>query len=97
MLTPKQIKIFEVFMRKPYKEFTYKEIKDFSKEKSNSIIQKAISKFIDEGLIKKNQIGNIFLYNLDFTNDNIFSYFNILIKESLPNPSKKLLNKLKKN
>ena len=27
MLTPKQIKIFEAFLRKPYKELTYKEIK----------------------------------------------------------------------
>ncbi len=46
MLTPKQIKIFEAFLLKPYKEFTYKEIKEYAREKSNSVIQKAILKFI---------------------------------------------------
>ena len=32
MLTPKQIKIFEAFLKKPYKELTYKEIKESLKE-----------------------------------------------------------------
>ena len=96
MLTAKQIKIFEVFMRKPYKEFTYKEIKEFSKEKSNSIIQKAISKFLEENLINKRKVGNIILYNLNFENNTIFSYFDILLKESLPNIAKKALEKIKK-
>ena len=63
MLTPKQIKIFEAFLRKPYQELTYKEIKDYSKEKSNSIIQKAIVKFLAENLIKKRDIL-LFVYIL---------------------------------
>lgn len=85
MLTPKQIKIFEAFLRKPYKELTYKEIKDYSKEKSNSIIQKAIIKFLAEGLVKKRQVGNIILYAVNLDSSTVFSYFDILIKEKTPN------------
>ena len=85
MLTPKQIKIFEAFLRKPYKELTYKEIKDYSKEKSNSIIQKATVKFLVENLIKKRDVGNIILYSLNLENSTVFSYFDILIKEKISN------------
>ena len=83
MLTPKQIKIFEAFLRKPYKELTYKEIKDYSREKSNSIIQKATVKFLVENLIKKRDVGNIILYSLNLENSTVFSYFDILIKEKI--------------
>lgn len=85
MLTPKQIRIFEAFLRKPYKELTYKEIKDYSKEKSNSIIQKAIAQFLAEELVKKREVGNIILYNVNLDNSTVFSYFDILIKEKTPN------------
>jgi predicted nucleotidyltransferase len=84
MLTPKQIKIFETFLKRPYKECTYKEIKEYSKEKSNSTIQKAIIKFLSEELITKKDIGNIILYTLNLNNNLVFSYFNILIKGELP-------------
>lgn len=83
MLTPKQIKIFEAFLRKPFKELTYKEIKDYSKEKSNSIIQKAIIKFLAEDLVKKREVGNIILYAINLDNSTVFSYFDIIIKEKL--------------
>jgi len=82
-------------MRNPYKEFTYKNIKEFSKEKSNSIIQKAISTFIKEDLIEKNKVGNIILYKVNFINNTVFSYFNILIKENLPDPVKRTIKTIK--
>ena len=85
MLTPKQIKIFEAFLRRPYKELTYKEIKDYSKENSNSIIQKAIKKFLTEDLVRKREVGNIILYTLNLGNSTVFSYFDILTKEKISN------------
>lgn len=85
MLTPKQIKIFEAFLKRPYKELTYKEIKDYSKEKSNSIIQKATTKFLFEDLIKRREVGNIILYSLNLENSTVFSYFDIIMKEKIPN------------
>lgn len=85
MLTPKQIKIFEAFLRKPYHELTYKEIKEYSKEKSNSIIQKAVAKFLAENLVKKRAVGNIILYALNLDTNTVFSYFDILMKEKCSN------------
>ncbi len=85
MLTPKQIKIFEAFLRRPYKELTYKEIKDYSKENSNSIIQNAIIKFLTEDLVRKREVGNIILYTLNLENSAVFSYFDILTKEKISN------------
>lgn len=95
MLTPKQIKIFEAFLRKPYKELTYKEVKDYSKEKSNSIIQKAMVKFLAEELIKKREVGNIILYTVNLENNIVFSYFDILIKEKMSNLVKTSLRIIK--
>ena len=94
MLTPKQIKIFEAFLRKPYKELTYKEIKEFSKKKSNSNIQKAVSKFLSDELISKKEVGNMLLYKLNLENT-VFSYFDILIKENLSSLVKKSLRIIK--
>ena len=85
MLTPKQTRIFEAFLRKPYKELTYKEIKDYSKEKSNSLIQKALIKFLAEELVHKRKVGNIILYTINLNNNVVFSYFSILIKEKTSN------------
>lgn len=85
MLTPKQIRIFEAFLRKPYKELAFKGIKEYSKEKSNSIIQKAVGKFVAEELVKKRKVGNIILYHANLDNSAVFSYFGILIKERMPN------------
>lgn len=84
MLTPKQIRIFEAFLRRPYTELTYKQIKAFSQEKSNSIIQKAIATFLAERLVKKRKIGNILLYSASLGNSTVFAYFDILLKERLP-------------
>jgi predicted nucleotidyltransferase len=84
MLTPKQIKIFEAFLRMPYKELAYREIKEYSKKKSNSLIQKALSKFLAEDIVKKRNVGNIILYRINFENSLVYSYFNVLITEKLP-------------
>lgn len=91
MLTPKQIRIFEAFLRRPYAEMTYKEIKEYSKCKSNSIIQNAISKFISEGIVKKRAVGNILLYSAALENATVFAYFCILINEMLSNLAKNSL------
>jgi predicted nucleotidyltransferase len=85
MLTAKQMHIFEAFLSKPYQEFTYKEIKDYSKEKSNSIIQRSIVKFLAEELVKKRKVGNVILYMVNLENSAVFAYFDILIKKKLSN------------
>ena len=96
MLTPKQIRIFGAFLKQPYAEKTYREIKEFSKEKSNSVIQKAIAKFLSEGLVAKRKVGNIFLHAINLENTPVFSYFDILAKEQLPHLAKLCLRQIVK-
>jgi hypothetical protein len=59
-------------------------LKEFSKAKSNSIIQKALIKFLSEDLVKKRDVGNIILYSVNLDNSAVFAYFDILIKERNP-------------
>ncbi|MDO8480824.1 MAG: nucleotidyltransferase domain-containing protein [Nanoarchaeota archaeon] len=94
MLTPKQIRVFGAFLRRPYKELTYRQIKEFSKEKSNSVIQKAIAKFIEEDLVKKREVGNMFLYAVNVKNTQTLAYFGILIPEKLPHLAKLALRRI---
>lgn len=95
MLTPKQIKIFGAFLQTPFKEVSYKELKEYSKEKSNSLIQKAIYNFISEGIVKKRTVGNMILYSVNFENELSFSYFAIIAYEMLPFQAKKSLEIVK--
>ena len=90
MLTPKQIKIFETFLRRPYKELTYKEIKE--QEKSNSLTQRALIKFLAKDLVMKRTMGNIMLYSVNLKNNTVFSYFDIVIKEKMSSLVKKTLS-----
>jgi len=96
MLTPKQVHIFKAFLSQPYKEQTYKEIKGFSKEKSNSQIQKAIAQFLREEIITKRGIGNIILFKPNLENPKSLAYFSILTDEQLPRTAKQCLTTIKK-
>lgn len=91
MLTPKQLKLFEAFLRKPYQELTYKHIKDYSHEKSNSVVQKAITAFLAEDLVKKREVGNMLLYSVNMEKGTVFSYFNIMVTEETSNLTKSSL------
>jgi predicted nucleotidyltransferase len=91
MLSPKQIKIFEAFLKTPYKALTFKDIKEYSHGNSNSVIQNSISKFLSDELVKRESVGNILLYSLNLGNSAVFSYFDILIRDNLSVTLKKTL------
>jgi len=84
MLTPKQVRIFGAFLAKPFGELTYRQIKEFSEEKSNSVIQNAISRFAEEELITRKRVGNVILLAAELENPDTMSYFGILANERLP-------------
>ncbi len=83
MLNPKQITIFGAFCKHPYRELTYSEIKEITKEKSNSVLQRAIAAFIQEDLLTKRSVGNNFLYKVKLTNTSALAYFDIYIQNKL--------------
>ena len=92
MLTKKQFKILSIFQKNIFREYTYKEIKEQSKENSNSVVQDAIKAFLKEEIITERAIGTSKLYIINHKNEKACLYFEILNKESLP---KQILDTIK--
>ena len=92
MITEKQLKILSTFKQNIFQEYTFKQIKEHSKEKSNSLIQNAIKKFKKEELITEKKIGTSKLYKLNHENDKIYDYLRIINKEQI---SKKIDSSIK--
>ncbi|MBI2499249.1 nucleotidyltransferase domain-containing protein [Candidatus Woesearchaeota archaeon] len=86
MLTKKQLKILNIFQRNEFKEITWKQVKELSKEKSSSVIQHAIKAFLSEELITEKKIGTSKLYTINHKNDKVYTYFETFNKENLPKP-----------
>ena len=91
MITKKQLKIFEVFAKKPFGEFTRKQIKKESKERSNNALALAINLLKKEEVIIEKKIGNSGLLQLNLNNDLTYIYLNLcnyertapIVKQSL--------------
>ena len=89
MITAKQLLLLGIFSRQPYKEWTYRELKEQSKEKSNSLLQKTLVKFQEEQIMSKKKIGNIFVYSLILENPQTLAYLNLVSWEKLPAVAKR--------
>lgn len=83
MLTKKQIKLLEIFARNPFREYSFREFRELSKVNSVSLIQNSIKAFMKENLIKERKIGTSNLYSLNHDNKSVYSYLDVLAKESL--------------
>ncbi len=94
MLTKKQLKILNIFQRDEFKEITWKQVKELSKEKSSSIIQNSIKEFLTEGLITEKKIGTSKLYSVNHKNNKVYIYFETYNKENLPKQVLKSIREL---
>jgi len=95
MITGKQLKIFEVFAKKPFAEFTRKQIKSESKEKSNNALALALNLLKKENVIQEKKVGKSGLLTLNLTNN--LTYYYIELSNLLRiNPDVQLsINKIK--
>ena len=87
MLTKKQLSIFGAFLGNIFREYSYKELKRLSREKSNNALQIAIKEFQKQEIVKNKEIGDVTTYSLNLNNNLTFSYLN-LINESEISKSK---------
>jgi len=92
MLTKKQLRILNTFQKNEFKEITWKQVKELSKEKSSSVIQDAIKAFLTEELITEKKIGTSKLYTINHKNNKVYAYFETYNKENL---SKQVLKSIK--
>ncbi len=89
MLTSKQLQIFSVFIQNPFREYSFGEIKQYSGEKSNSVTQNAIKRFLCEKLVTERKIGTSKLYTINHENEAVYHYFELVLQEKLPEPVKR--------
>lgn len=97
MLTKKQIKIFDIFQKNKFKEISFKKVKELSKENSTSIIQNALKSYLAEKLIIEKAIGTSKLYSINHENNKVYSYFELLNRESLSKQVIEAVSELEKS
>ncbi len=97
MLTKSQLKIFEPLTRNMLKEYTIKEIKEESKEKSNNALALALKKFKEENLVNERRVGRSLLYTLDIDNEVIFNYIQLINTKKLPKLTLRAIDRIKED
>ncbi|MBI2106520.1 nucleotidyltransferase domain-containing protein [Candidatus Woesearchaeota archaeon] len=96
MITKKQLKIFEVFAKKPFTEYTRKDIKRESKEKSNNSLSLTINLLKKEEVLIEKKIGKSGLLNLNLDNDITFYYIALCNHKRIPHLAKIVVEDIKK-
>ena len=74
MLTEKQLNIFGVFAKHPFKERSRQEIKRLSNEKSNNLLNIAFAQFKKENILIEQKVGKSSLYKLNLNNQLVYFY-----------------------
>jgi predicted nucleotidyltransferase len=77
MITKKQLKIFEVFAKKPFAEFTRKQVKKELREKSNNALALAINLLKKEEVLIEKKVGKSGLLTLNLSNDLAYYYLTL--------------------
>lgn len=61
----KEHEILQEFIERPWRRFTFKEIKKLSGKKSDSYVYNSLKKFVRRGILLGEKAGNVVLYSLD--------------------------------
>ena len=78
MLTKQQLNILSVFKNNLFASFTFKQIKEKSRQKSNNVVQIALKEFKKLDLVKTKLIGDITTYSLNLDDNLTISYLNLI-------------------
>ncbi len=78
MLTKEQLNIFSVFKKNIFASLTFKQIKQGSKQKSNSVVQLALKEFKNHNLVKIKETGYVKTYSLNLDNNLTLAYLNLI-------------------
>jgi len=78
MLTKKQLQILSIFKKNLFASFTFKEIKQQSRQTSNNLVQLALKEFQHEDVLETKKTGDVTSYSLRFDNPLTLSYLNLI-------------------
>ena len=95
MITEKQLKIFEVFAKKPFAEFTRKQIKKEAKEKSNNALALTINLLKKEEVLIEKKVGKSGLLTLNLDSDTTSCYIALCNNQRADNAVKDAVKRLK--
>jgi len=95
MITEKRLKIFEVFARKPFAEFTRKQTKKESKEKSNNTLALAINLLKKDEVLIEKKVGKSGLLMLNLNNDLTFYYLALCNNQRIEKTAKVAVKRLR--
>ncbi|MFH0870171.1 MAG: nucleotidyltransferase domain-containing protein [archaeon] len=97
MLSKIELKILSVFRKDLFSRLTFKEIKQKSRQKSNSMVQRAISAFKKQSLIKTELFGDVTVYSLNLENSLTRAYLALCLEDDkgkVPEDARKVLGKM---
>lgn len=97
MLTEKQLKIFGPITKNILREYSIKEIKEASGEKSNNALSLALRKFKEENIVIEKRVGRSLLYTLNLDNDLVFYYLSILNNKKIPKETSRAIKRIKED
>ena len=97
MITEKQLNIFQVFAKKPFAEYTLKQIKELAKEKSNNALSIALKQFRKENLLNEQKVGKSCLYTLNLDNDSVYYYIALANHSRLNRLTQRTIKIIKKS
>lgn len=64
----KEYELIVPFVKRPWKKYTFREIKKLCKKTSESYVYNALKKDVKEGVLSEEKIGNGILYSLNLSN-----------------------------
>lgn len=76
----KEYQILEEFIKKPWKKFTFKEIKRLSGKKSESYVYTSLKNFVKSDILKEERAGNVVLYSLNLSSHKTFAYAGFVLE-----------------
>jgi len=94
MITEKQLKIFETFAKRPFAEFTRKQIKKDAKQKSNNALALTINRLKKEEVLIEKKIGKTGLLMLNMANDLTVQYITLSNNKKLDKTAKTVIKRI---
>lgn len=95
--TKKELLLLRPFIKEPWKQFTLREIKEISQNRSHHYVYEAMEKFIIKGIIKKEKRGNTGIYSLnaDSKDASYLAFVEGIIKEERADLPEKAIEQVK--
>ena len=70
----KEHEILKIFIKTPWKNFTYKEIIKYTRKKSESYVFNSLKKFVNQNILLEEKAGNVVLYSLNLNSEKTLVY-----------------------